>query len=246
MAGQVAKPGESIFQAPPPAGGEVRRGPGRPPGSTNKPKVTPPAVRQRKGMENSLGLIYGMAGAGIESRGVTFYRQREDGEGFERVWQPSLAGRAMKLGSPSAGKELSDWINSIPFLAGILGPILGNDAFMTISKVAGLPLMLHLSQVRPDTVPMLRPLMMPLLAELFAGLKQMEREQAKALEALTSEKGNEEFEEFMAAIFTIPERVIPDEPEPVQPPDDFSGNGYSQGAGEGDPFASIDEDLGIG
>lgn len=241
----------------------VRRGPGRPPGSKNKPKdspsppkgTAPTTPKQRKGMENSLTLFYGLGGAALESRGVTFTREKEDGAGIERVWQPSLAGRAMKLGAPAAGKELSDWISSVPFLSAILGPILGNDGFNTLARVAGLPVLMHVLQVRPDSAPMIQPLVMPLLADLFQSIKKLEKEQRAAMASFAEmgEESAEEFDAFLKGIFGGAERVLDDEPEPEPMPEPEPYTEPHLEPIEPDPvyavspdgYGDIDEHLGI-
>ncbi len=241
-----------IFQDPPAA--TVKRGPsGRPPGRPPKDRPTPPRrstaplTRVAKdGMENSLTMLYGFAGAVVEGRGVTFTRSNPEGTGLERVWQPSLAGRAMKLGSPAAGKQLSDWISGIPFLSGILGPILGNTSFSTLASVAGLPVLLHVLQVRPEAAGMVQPLVTPLLADLFVSIKKAEKEQRAAMAALTEDFDNDEFQGWISAIFQVPEQVMP-ETEEVQPPepgepDYVSPNGNSP---VDDGFSQIDAELGL-
>lgn len=189
--------------------------PGRPAAARPAKSAKPPAPRrpapakQRKSMEQSLALVYGMAGSGIEMRGVRV--RRPDGA---LVWQPSMAGRAMKLGATSAGKDLSDWVNSIGWLSAILGPVLGNESFATMARVAGLPLMLHVLQVRPEAAPLIQPLAMPLLADLWVGAKKAEAAQRAAMEGFADMDADSaaEFREWAEAIFAVDEQVI-EEPD---------------------------------
>src|SRR5207237_1047691 len=62
----------------------------------------------RKDLSTGLTMLYGMVGGGLEVRGVNIRRATEDGTAEEIVWQPSLAGRVMKVQSPMVGKVLSD------------------------------------------------------------------------------------------------------------------------------------------
>ncbi len=233
-----------------------KRGPGRPrkDGTPAQPKVVkkpPPAAKQRKGMEQSFTLIYGLAGAGIEQRGVTLWREVEPGRTV-RVWQPSLAGRAMKLQSPMAGKELSDWVNSIGWLSAILGPVLGNEGFNTMAKVVGLPLMMHVLQVRPEAAPMIQPLVMPMLTDLYVSLKKEQAKQTAAMEALADidEDARDEFQRWAESIFAVSEvEVGTDEPKPepeggvAESPETVSHP--SSGSISDDGFGEIDADLGL-
>lgn len=188
-------------------------GPKAPRAPKAPPRPTPP--KQRRGMEQSFTLIYGLAGAGIEQRGVRYLK--DHGRGPEPTWAPSLAGRAMKLQSPMAGKELSDWVNSIGWLSAILGPVLGNEGFNTMAKVVGLPLMMHVLQVRPEAAPMIQPLVMPMLTDLYVSLKREQAKQTAAMEALSDmdENSRDEFAAWADSIFTVSEVVVPVGPEPA-------------------------------
>jgi len=229
-----------------------KRGPGRPrkvaaAPKAAKPKATPPPAKQRKSMEQSFTLIYGLGGAALEQRGVRLSRYDSDGR-VEQVWQPSLAGRAMKLQSPMAGKELSDWVNGIGWLSALLGPVLGNESFTVMAKVVGLPLMMHVLQVRPESAPMIQPLVMPMLTDLYVGLKREQAKQTAAMEALSDldENARDEFQQWAESIFAVQEVVIAqDEPAPEPEPIPEPAPEPVRVNPSDDGFGQIDADLGV-
>ena len=103
----------------------------------------------------------------------------------------------------------------------VLSPVLGAAEFELLSKVVGPPLLVAMLQRRPEMLPMVKPILMPMLLDVFKEFKKHEKQMEEGLANLMNmsrQEVTEEFKEFLTSIGLGDES--PDGYQEQPPPED--------------------------
>lgn len=163
-----------------------------------------------------LALAYSMVGGGFSMAGA-------------RANDPAVftMGRVMQAQAPVAGREFAKLAAAHPAIEALLAPIFGATEVVIVQRVIGPPLLAFALVRRPELLPVLKPVLLPMMYQLFRDLKTMDAKDQDMLRDLaaitdqTVDEANAEFQGFLAGF------GLADEPSPSgspEPPPPFDGS----------------------